>query len=462
MSPTSRADHIVAVVFVDVAILLMVSSLASRLARRCGQPAVIGEIVAGLVLGPSLLGLLPGDLTTWLIPLSARPYLNVLAQLGLVLFMFVVGYELEPGHLHGSKRLAAAVTTASISVPFGLGVAAAVLVYPFHHTAGGRPVGMVPLCLFVGTALSVTAFPVLARMLAERRIQTSQLGLLALACAAIGDVVAWCMLTVVVTVAASSGPWGVVRMLGEAAAFVVVLVTVMGPGTRWFLARTRRAGAAGTARGRTTRTKDSGVLALVVIGLLLCSWATAEIGLHPVFGAFAFGAALPRRDLDPLAPDLVGTVNRMSAVLLPIFFVVTGLSVDLAHIGLNGLWELALIVCVACLGKIAGAGGAARLCGVDARQSAALGVLMNTRGLTEMVILNIGLEMKVLDGPLFSALVLMAVVTTVMTGPLINRLVPATAETATTAKRETRALDSQVSPVIPRGRVAAATATWSR
>ncbi|WP_261568145.1 cation:proton antiporter [Frankia gtarii] len=410
----SRADHVVAVVFADAALIIALSAGFAQVARRCRQPAVIGEIVAGLALGPSLLGLLPGDLPKTLFPPDIRPYLNILSQLGLVLFMFVVGYEHDLGDVRRRGRLTISLAGASILVPFGGGVGVAAVLHPWHRDVDGKAVGLLPFALFLGTAMAITALPVLARILTERRMAGDPVGRMALTCAVIGDAIGWCTLAVVVAVVNSSGPWGFLRMVGELAALLAALAGVVAP-----LARVLAQRAAARADPRSVA---PALLTCAVVGLLSCAWATAEIGLHPVFGAFAFGAALPRSSIGRLAPDLGVDLGRFGAILLPVFFVSAGLSVDLGAMGGRGLLEILLIVAVAFAAKIIGAGGAAALSGSGRRRSATFAVLMNTRGLTEIVVARIGLDMDVLDETTFTALVVMALLTTAATGPLLDRL----------------------------------------
>ncbi|MFD7033236.1 cation:proton antiporter [Streptomyces sp. NPDC059917] len=399
-------------VLLGLAVVLGVAYAFGRLAQRVRQPAVVGEIVAGLALGPSLLGLLPGDLTGALFPAEVRPFLQVLSQLGLVLFMFGVGYQLELNHLRGRGPQVTAVSLASVVLPFLLGMGLAVALEPTFITAELRVDGLLEPALFLGVAMSITAFPVLARIIDERGLNKSPLGALALACAAIQDFLAWCVLAVVVALVQATG-WGPLGWLAvQSAAFVIALLHVVRPGLRWLLAPERRwAGAPATH-------------AALVVGLLLSAWATEGMGLHAVFGAFAFGAVVPRRHVDAVAPQVPERIEQTSLFLLPAFFTVTGLSTDLGALGPQGAFMLLAAVAVACAGKFAGAFGSARLTGATAREATALGILLNARGLTELVILNVGLSLGVLDSRMFTVMVFMALITTVMTGPLLQWVRP--------------------------------------
>jgi Kef-type K+ transport system membrane component KefB len=413
-SYVDRTDLTVAKVLLDIAVITIVARALGGLAVRLRQPAVMGEIVAGLALGPSLLGLFPGHLDTWLFPADGRPFLNVVAQLGLVLFMFLVGYELETGHLRGGSRVVSSVSTASIVLPFGLGFALAAALYGRHDHVAGHHVRLLALALFMGAAMAITAFPVLARVLVDSGLRQQRIGVLSLMCAAVNDVVAWVLLAVVITIVRASSPLDLVRMFVELLAFALVLVVVVRPLLRRLVARME-----------VTPRSESVFFVVAAAGLLVASWATAAIGLHAVFGAFAFGAVMPRAEIRRAVPEVPAKVGQLSVLLLPVFFAITGLSVNLAGLGWNGVLELCAIVVLACVGKYVGAAGAARLSGLDRHDAAVLGVLMNTRGLTELIILGVGLDMRVLDDRLFTSMVVMAVITTVMAGPLLRRMLPA-------------------------------------
>ncbi|WP_410667799.1 cation:proton antiporter [Amycolatopsis sp. cmx-4-68] len=422
-------EGVAGIVLADLGLLLVTAFAFAVLAKRLRQPAVLGEIVAGIALGPSLLGLLPGHLTEVLFPPAARPYLMVLSQLGLVLFMFGVGYELRFSRLRGVGKQVLAVSFASVALPFAFGAGLALLLYPWldrHELKMGGPLGP---ALFLGAAMSITAFPVLARIVTERGIQHSKLGTVALASAAVQDFLAWCVLAVVVAVVTVGGPWPLGRIALGSALFVLVLVYLVRPALKWLLSPRRKWAGSKLA-----------VHTVLLAGLLACAWTTDLIGLHVVFGAFLFGAVVPRQPVAARAPEVPARIEQMSLLLLPVFFTVTGLSVDLGTLGMRGMVIVLLVIAVACLSKFAGAAGAARLTGAGGRRSVALGVLLNTRGLTELVILNVGLSLGVLDTRLFTAMVIMAVVTTLMTGPLLSRLRP---------KRDRVAVDAAQTPDAP-------------
>jgi Kef-type K+ transport system membrane component KefB len=404
--------HITALVFIEIAIIMVVARLFGRLAIKIGQPPVVGEIVAGIAMGPSLLGLLPGDLDGRLFPPEVLPYLNILAQLGLVLFMFIVGLELDMLLIRGREKIAGTISAASVALPFALGAGLALVLYPMHDETAAGPVAPIALALFLGVAMSITAFPVLARILTDRGMHRTPIGVLALACAAVDDIIAWTLLAFVVAVVQGNGPLDVLRIVLLTAVFAAVMFGVVRPLLKRLNDWYRRVG---------RLTPD--ILSVVLIGVLASAFVTEMIGIHAIFGAFVFGAVMPRRDAADLTHEILERLEQVSVLLLlPLFFVVTGLSTNILGLTGGGLWQLALILLVAIGGKFAGAYAGARAMKVRSRQATALGLLMNTRGLTELVILNVGKQLGVLDDELFTMLVLMALITTAMTGPLLKRV----------------------------------------
>ncbi len=402
--------HIAALVFLDIAIIMIVARLFGRLAIKVGQPPVVGEIVAGIAMGPSLLGLLPGDLDGRLFPPEVLPYLSILAQLGLVLFMFIVGLELDMLLIRGREKIAGTISAASVALPFALGAALSLILFPLHDETASGPVAPLALALFLGVAMSITAFPVLARILTDRGMHRTPIGVLSLACAAVDDIIAWTLLAFVVAVVQGNGPLDVLRIVVLTAVFAAVMFGLVRPLLRRLNDWYRRVG---------RLTPD--ILAVVLIGVLVSAFVTEIIGIHAIFGAFVFGAVMPRKDAADLTHEILERLEQVSVLLLlPLFFVVTGLSTNVLGLTGGGLWQLALILLVAIGGKFVGAYAAARAVKVRARQATALGLLMNTRGLTELVILNVGRQLGVLDDELFTMLVLMALITTAMTGPLLK------------------------------------------
>ncbi|MFF7180212.1 cation:proton antiporter [Streptomyces sp. NPDC008121] len=397
-----------AIVLADVAIVLVVGALMVALGRRLHQPPVVAEIAAGLMLGPSLLGLLPGDLPALIFPPEARPALSALAQVGLALFMFLAGWELDLGRLRGRTRSVGSTAVMAMAVPFVVGAGAAALLYGSTAPDG---VDADIFVLYMATAFSITAFPVLARIIRDRALGHTRVGAMAMACAAAGDVVAWCVLVLVVALAGSGGTGDFFAVLALTALYAAVMVLVVRP----LLHRTLRAATPGR--------QETGVrLVLIVAGVFLSSYATSWIGIHAIFGAFAFGLVMPRSSEPRLHQQLATPLEKTSSLLLPVFFVITGLSVDIGGLGASGLLALLLVLAAAVIGKYAGAAIPARLSGMSWRDAGAFGTLMNTRGLTELVILGVGRELGLIGPELFTMMVLMALATTAMAGPLLRLL----------------------------------------
>jgi Kef-type K+ transport system membrane component KefB len=413
VDPGHDPTEITAVFLLDIAVIVVAARLGAAAFRRLGQPGVIGEIVVGILLGPSLLGALPGDPSTDLFPLDTRSSLKALGDVGLIIFIFMVGLQLDLGLARRLER-AAGISASSVALPFALGVLLAAAFYPSHDTVNGSEVDFVPFALFIGVAMSVTAFPVLARILAERGIHGTQIGALVLACAAVDDVLGWSILAVALAaLAGGGGTSDVLLTLLETAAFAVGMVVIIRPSLDYLFDRSQERG-----RGLT-----GGLLAVILAAIAASAWITDEIGVNFVFGAFVFGVAFPRRHAATLLAELKRQVEPLVLVLLlPIFFVLPGLSVNIRGLGLDDLGEFALIMLVACGGKLIGGGGMAKLLGSDWREAAAVGTLLNTRGVMELVVANVGLAAGVIDLDLYTILVLMAVVTTLMTTPLLKRI----------------------------------------
>ncbi|HXP20662.1 MAG TPA: cation:proton antiporter [Streptosporangiaceae bacterium] len=395
-------DHDVQLLLADLALIIVLARVFGAAAKRIGQPPVLGEIVAGIMLGPTIWS---GHITTALFPKTLIPPLTALADLGLVFFMFVVGYEVDLGLVHGRERVAVGVALGSILAPLGLGaVLGAWLAHRYHVT------NMAVFVFFVGTAMSITAFPVLARILTDRGLHRTMIGGLALASASIDDVLAWALLAIVFAIAGSGGNGLRIVLAPVYAALVVWVVRPL----------LRRLGDVYQRQRRLT----PAVLAVIIAGLLLSSAATDWMGVKFIFGAFIFGMVMPR-DATALREDILARLEQVSVlVLLPVFFVIAGINVNLSGIGLSGLVDLCLIMAVAVVGKFGGAYLGGRLTGVRPRQAGALAALMNTRGLTEIVILAIGLQLGILDKSLYSLMVAMAILTTAMAGPLLKYIYP--------------------------------------
>jgi Kef-type K+ transport system membrane component KefB len=394
-------------ILLDVAVILLAARAGALLFARIGQPAVIGEIAAGVALGPTLLGAFPGDPSSELFTPASMDALRVIGQLGLVLFMFGVGWDLDLRLVRRREGAAATVSIGSTLLPFALGLVLAVYLHPDHDVVAGEPVAFWPFALFVGASLALTAFPVLARILRESGLAATPLGALALTAAAADDVIGWSVLAVALAAFASSGPWDYVRIALESALFVLVVVVVVRPLLHSLLRNPSPA-------------REALVLPLALAG----AYATEAIGIHAVFGAFLVGSVMPRREgvpaFDRVRRHLVGAI----AVLAPIYFVTSGMAVDIPGLRGSDLAAFALIMATACAGKFLGAFAGARVAGIDTRDSVALGVLMNTRGLIEIVLLTVGRDAGLIDDRLFTLLALMAIVTTLLTSPLLRRVVP--------------------------------------
>ena len=397
-----------AVVLVLFEILIIIGS--SRLVglgfRYLNQPLVIGEIVAGIMLGPSLLGIISPQASSWLFPPVTVPFLGVLAQVGLIFFMFLIGLELNPKYLRGQRKVALLVSSLSILLPFVMGTLLSLFLYPVLSNSG---VSFVAFCLFMGSAMSITAFPVLARIITEKNLQNTTLGNLALTCAAVDDVTAWCLLAVAIAVANTNSMIAAVPTIICSVIYVGLMLTV----GRKFLQRLD------IHYERTKRISQS-LLAMIYMGVLTSALITELIGIHLIFGAFLLGVIMPKNE--GLMHELsIKTEGFVLIFLLPIFFAYSGLRTQVGLLNSPELWLICgLILLVAITGKYFGAYFAARICQIPNREAMALGWLMNTRGLTELIILNIGLNLKVISPLLFTMLVIMALVTTFMTSPLLD------------------------------------------
>ncbi len=393
-------------VLVALLVIIAASRLVGTIFRCFHQPSVIGEVLAGILLGPSLLGKIAPTAFTSIFPASVIPLLGIIAQIGVLLFMFVVGLELNTELLREKSQATIAISHASILFPFLLGATLALGLYP---SLSSRDVTFTAFSLFLGISMSVTAFPVLARILRDRQLHRSRMGTLALTCAAAGDVTAWCLLAFVIGVIQSKVHGAAVTAL-LTVLYILFMFVLVRPLARWFVARYEQSGAPG-----------QGMMAPVSIALLLSSVATEYIGIHTLFGAFLLGAIIPHDSV--LARTLTDKLEEFVVVmLLPAFFAFTGLRTQIGLIRGDQWLICGLIILVACAGKFGGSALAARLTGMNWRDAASLGILMNTRGLMELIVLNIGLDLKVISPTLFAMLVLMAVVTTFATTPLLDAL----------------------------------------
>jgi len=409
-------------VLLALAVVVVAGRTLGLLVGRIGQPPVIGEVVAGILLGPSLLGALAPGVEDFLFPASARPTLGVIAQIGVILYMFVVGLEFDPASLR--RRAAPYIVTsqASIVVPFALGWGLAAFIHPGLSQPG---VPFLAFAMFMGVAMSITAFPVLARILTDRGMSKTELGTAALTCAAVDDVTAWCLLAVSIGIARATLV-DALTVLGLTVVFIAVMVFVARP-----------------IAIRLTADADpepsAGAVTWTLAGLLASAVIAEIIGIHAIFGAFLFGAIVPATS--PIADKLQHERTPVVTILfLPAFFAVTGLRTEIGLLGSWRDWAICLaIIALATAGKFGGTLIAARLTGMPKRLAARLGILLNTRGLMELVVLNVGLDLGVISPRLFTMMVIMALVTTAMTMPLLDLVPPDRCEEEEHAERRAHA-----------------------
>jgi Kef-type K+ transport system membrane component KefB len=393
--------------FVQLILIVLAARVCGSLMRKAGQPAVIGEMIAGILLGPSLMGWLwPGFFQT-VFPPASLGTLRMLSQIGVCLFMFVIGMELDIAQLKQQALTAVFVSQVSILFPYLLGVLGALWLFPSLAAAGTT---FLAFALFIGISMSITAFPVLARILEERGLTKTALGSTALACAATDDVTAWTVLAFVVAIVKADGLASAVLSIVLVLLFVALMLFWVKPRVpRWLGLTALESGA-----------PSKGVMAGVVVFLFGCAFITDVIGIHAIFGSFLAGVAMPSHG--ELRNSLRVRLEQFSSVfLLPLFFAFTGLRTQIGLLQEPAGWLICLaLIAVATVGKLGGSMLAARTTGIDWVDSFALGALMNTRGLVELIALNIGYDLGILSPPIFTMLVLMALVTTGMTGPLLT------------------------------------------
>jgi len=388
-----------ALFLIQLGVIMLASRLVGAVVKRIHQPRVIGEIIAGILLGPSFLGWIAPSWSAALFPKESLPYLNLVSQLGLVLFMFLVGLKLELEHLRRERGVAIAASAASIVAPFLLALGLGFYLQPVF---AGPGVATLPFILFIGAAISVTAFPVLARILTEQGLFNTRLGAIAISCAAVDDISAWTILAAIVSLVKQEH--SLATTLGVFAIYLAGMIFVVRPLLR------RMPGS------------DENVRAGALLLLLISSAATEQIGFHALFGAFFAGVIFPQQNhrIDRFADSVEPLI---ASLLLPVFFAFTGLRTNLGLIRDPQLWMWTLIIlAVAIGGKVGGAYLAARWMGLPNRESYALGILMNTRGLVGLVILNVGMDLGILSSSLFAMLVLVAVITTFMTSPWVRHV----------------------------------------
>jgi Kef-type K+ transport system membrane component KefB len=394
----------------QVLAVTLLSRAIGLLTWRLGQPLVIAEMIGGIMLGPSLLGWVAPELWAHLFTSESLLPLRLASQFGLMFFMFLVGLELDSSHYRGRSSSSVVIAQIGIVVPFVLGSALGLWMYPRFSSESTSRTAFV---LFVGAAMSITAFPVLARILTEWRMLDTRVGAIAIASAAIGDVTAWCLLAFIVAVARHHDVSGAAITTVAAIAYVGLMVGAVRP----LLSRL-------AARVTPPDTVPQTVVAIVVVLVLISSWATELIGIHALFGGFLAGVIMPREN--GFARALSHRLEGLVVMLLPLFFASSGLNTQIGLLSGGNEWAVCgLIILVASAGKFGGSAVAARTTGFSWREAGVIGVLMNTRGLMELIVLNIGLELGVISPIVFSMMVIMALVTTFTTTPLVRWLTPA-------------------------------------
>lgn len=414
--PTLNNLHLAIQFFLQLAVILLFCRLVGAVAARFGQPQVVAEMIAGVLLGPSLFGLLAPDAQAWLFPWDrtqtardTQSYLFPASQLGLALYMFVVGMEFRVDIVARRLKSSLAVSAAGMIAPFVLGAGLAWVF--FHHTElFPKKTSLVEAMLFLGASMCITAFPMLARIIHFKKLSGTTMGTVALGAGALDDATAWCLLAVVL--ASFDDNWSHAWMnIGGGAGFVVVTLFLVKPllaRLHGWLVKDGALSEAGLVVG----------LAMMALG----AWFTDLIGLHAVFGAFVMGAAMPR---GAMARDLIGRIQPLTvALLLPLFFTYSGLNTKIALLNTGFLWLMCgAVLAAAVLGKGVACWLAARATGISNREALGIGVLMNARGLMELIIINIGLQRGIISEGLFATLVIMAVITTLMASPIFDRLV---------------------------------------
>jgi len=394
------------ILFTQIIVILIAARVFNRLFRLMGQPPVMGEMVAGIVLGPSVLGLFYPAAMNFVFPAVSMDTLRLLSQLGVVLFMFVVGMELNLTHIREKGSASIMISHASILVPFVMGTALSLFLFQPLAPAG---TSFTAFALFIGVAMSITAFPVLARILEDRGLSKTVLGSIAITCAAVDDVTAWCVLALVIAIVKASGIAVSLGTIVFTGVFVLAMFMIVRP----WLGRTVK-------HESYDRSGDRRMIATVMVIVLACALITEAIGVHALFGAFMAGVIMPESvAFRTFLREKLETFS--SSALLPLFFAFTGLRTE---IGLLNDWSswltTIIIIAVAIAGKLGGSMLMSRWTGMTWSHSYAIGVLMNTRGLVELVVLNIGYDLGILSGRIFAMLVIMALVTTFMTGPLLS------------------------------------------
>lgn len=405
-SITHNLSHPLAILLAQIVVVILVARVFGWICKKIGQPTVIGEIVAGIALGPSLMGMYFPELSAALFPVESMPNLQFLSQIGLIMFMFVIGMELDLKVLRNQAHEAVVISHASMVIPFALGMG---LSYYIYESFAPQNVQFLSFGLFMGIAMSVTAFPVLARIVQERGIHKSRLGTIVITCAAADDITAWCLLAAVIAIVKAGSFTSSFYVILLAVGYVVLMMKVVKP----FL---KRVGDLHTSRENLSKP----IVAIFFVTLIISSYTTEVIGIHALFGAFMAGAIMPENT--KFRNLFIEKIEDVSLVLLlPLFFVFTGLRTQIGLLDDISLWKVTgYIILVAVVGKFLGSMVAAKFVGQNWKDSLTIGALMNTRGLMELVVLNIGYDLGVLTPEIFAMMVIMALLTTFMTGPALD------------------------------------------
>lgn len=409
----SNLGNPLAVLLLQIIVIIAFARLFGYLFKKIGQPAVIGEIIAGIVLGPSLTALFFPGFSQFLFPVASLVNLHFLSQIGLILFMFVIGMELEVSAIRKQAFGALIVSHSSIIVPFALGMGLAYFLYGSFAPAG---ISFLSFSLFMGIAMSITAFPVLARIIQEKGLTKTKLGAIALTAAAVGDITAWFILAAVIAIVKAGSSVSILFSLGLAVVYIAVMILLVRPVLY-------KLGNIYTTQEKRRKVVIAGIFLI----LLLSAYATEIIGIHALFGAFLVGVIMPTSlNFRSIVTDKIEDVSIV--LLLPLFFAFNGLRTQIGLLNESHLWiTFGWVILVAVVGKFGGSAISAKMVGQSWKDSLSIGALMNTRGLMELIILNIGYDLGILSPQIFTMMVLMALVTTCMTGPaldLINRIMP--------------------------------------
>ncbi|NCA21231.1 MAG: cation/H(+) antiporter, partial [Crocinitomicaceae bacterium] len=399
-------QHPLAILLAQIITIILTARLFGWLFMKIGQPSVIGEIIAGIVLGPSLVGYYFPEFSAALFPTQSLGNLQFLSQIGLILFMFVIGMELDLKVLKNKAHDAVVISHASIIIPFALGMGLAYFIYQSFAPEG---IQFLSFGLFLGIAMSITAFPVLARIVQERGLHKTKLGTVVITCAAADDITAWCILAAVIAIVKAGSFVSSLYIIGMAALYVLAMIKLVRP----FLKRV------GDLHN-SVENLSKPIVAIFFLTLIISSYATEIIGIHALFGAFMAGAIMPENV--KFRNIFIEKVEDVALVLLlPLFFVFTGLRTEIGLLNDPYLWQITgLIIAVAVVGKFLGSALAAKFVGQSWKDSLTIGALMNTRGLMELIVLNIGFDLGVLSPKIFAMMVIMALVTTFMTGPTLD------------------------------------------